>query len=225
MSPASSNGLVVPARHQPDLPLDRLHPHGSAGRGGRRDGRRVRGRRPRRAWPAPSSWRAWSRRTRRRAAASAPSRSPCSRRRKRSAAHSLSGAVVNPAAFRELFPELKDADFPFRAPVGAERVYLLTERPRAAPAHAAHHAATTATTWPRSARSCAGWARRPKAWASTCSPGFPAGRAARRGRPRARRAHHAERPQARRPARQRLHAADRHHGQGDRALRGHARRR
>src|SRR5687768_6644612 len=41
-------------------------------------------------------------------------------------AHSLSGAVVNPVAFRELFPELKDADFPFRGPVAAERVYLLT---------------------------------------------------------------------------------------------------
>jgi electron-transferring-flavoprotein dehydrogenase len=41
-------------------------------------------------------------------------------------AHSLSGAVVNPAAFRELFPEMKDGDFPFRAPVTGERVYLLT---------------------------------------------------------------------------------------------------
>jgi electron-transferring-flavoprotein dehydrogenase len=41
-------------------------------------------------------------------------------------AHSLSGAVVNPVAFRELFPEMKDADFPFRGAVGAERVYLLT---------------------------------------------------------------------------------------------------
>jgi electron-transferring-flavoprotein dehydrogenase len=40
--------------------------------------------------------------------------------------HSLSGAVVNPRAFRELFPELKDADFPFRAPVANEAVYLLT---------------------------------------------------------------------------------------------------
>src|SRR5216117_4106998 len=40
--------------------------------------------------------------------------------------HSLSGAVVNPRAFRELFPELKDADFPFRAPVAKEAVYLLT---------------------------------------------------------------------------------------------------
>ncbi len=41
--------------------------------------------------------------------------------------HSLSGAVVNPRAFRELFPEMKDADFPFRAPVTNERVYFMTE--------------------------------------------------------------------------------------------------
>ncbi|MBI4420558.1 MAG: 4Fe-4S dicluster domain-containing protein, partial [Gemmatimonadetes bacterium] len=40
--------------------------------------------------------------------------------------HSLSGAVVHPAAFRELFPELEDGDFPFRAPVTREAVYLLT---------------------------------------------------------------------------------------------------
>jgi electron-transferring-flavoprotein dehydrogenase len=40
--------------------------------------------------------------------------------------HSLSGAVVNPIAFRELFPELRDSDFPFRAPVSAERVYFMT---------------------------------------------------------------------------------------------------
>ena len=42
--------------------------------------------------------------------------------------HSLSGAVVNPRAFRELFPDLKDADFPFRGPVKRERVCLLTGR-------------------------------------------------------------------------------------------------
>src|SRR5678815_501769 len=41
--------------------------------------------------------------------------------------HSLSGAVVNPRAFRELFPDLKDADFPFRATVTNERVYFMTE--------------------------------------------------------------------------------------------------
>jgi len=42
--------------------------------------------------------------------------------------HSLSGAVVNPCAFRELFPDLQDSDFPFRAPVKREAVYLLTAR-------------------------------------------------------------------------------------------------
>ena len=42
--------------------------------------------------------------------------------------HNLSGAVVNPRAFQELFPELPAEQFPFRQPVGAEAVYLLTER-------------------------------------------------------------------------------------------------
>lgn len=41
--------------------------------------------------------------------------------------HNLSGAVVNPRAFRELFPELKDGDFPFRHEVRREKVMLLTE--------------------------------------------------------------------------------------------------
>ena len=41
--------------------------------------------------------------------------------------HNLSGAVVNPRAFRELFPELTDKDFPFRDAVAKEGVYLLTE--------------------------------------------------------------------------------------------------
>lgn len=44
--------------------------------------------------------------------------------------HSLSGAVVNPRALRELFPELKDSDFPFRGPVTKEAVYLLTAEGR-----------------------------------------------------------------------------------------------
>lgn len=39
--------------------------------------------------------------------------------------HSLSGAVVNPIAMRELFPDLELGDFPFRSPVEKERVYLL----------------------------------------------------------------------------------------------------
>lgn len=41
--------------------------------------------------------------------------------------HNLSGAVVNPGPFRELFPDCKDEDFPFRTPVDKEAVYLLTQ--------------------------------------------------------------------------------------------------
>ncbi len=42
--------------------------------------------------------------------------------------HSLSGAVVNPRAFRELLPDVPEDQLPFRQAVGAEAVYLLTER-------------------------------------------------------------------------------------------------
>jgi electron-transferring-flavoprotein dehydrogenase len=40
--------------------------------------------------------------------------------------HSLSGAVVNPAGFRELFPELSPGELPLRRPVTEESVYVLT---------------------------------------------------------------------------------------------------
>ncbi|MFL5534463.1 MAG: 4Fe-4S dicluster domain-containing protein [Gemmatimonadales bacterium] len=42
--------------------------------------------------------------------------------------HNLSGAVINPRAFRELFPDLPIEQLPFRQPVSREAVYLLTER-------------------------------------------------------------------------------------------------
>jgi electron-transferring-flavoprotein dehydrogenase len=41
--------------------------------------------------------------------------------------HSLSGAVINPRALRELFPDLRDSDFPFRGPVAGEAVYFLSQ--------------------------------------------------------------------------------------------------
>ena len=40
--------------------------------------------------------------------------------------HCLSGAVVNPREFRELFPEMDPSEFPLRRPVGKEGVYMLT---------------------------------------------------------------------------------------------------
>ena len=41
--------------------------------------------------------------------------------------HCLSGAVVNPRAMRELFPDVPAGELPFRGPVTNERVYLMTE--------------------------------------------------------------------------------------------------
>lgn len=40
--------------------------------------------------------------------------------------HSLSGAVINPRALRELFPDIKVQDLPLRQEVKSEAVYLLT---------------------------------------------------------------------------------------------------
>jgi electron-transferring-flavoprotein dehydrogenase len=42
--------------------------------------------------------------------------------------HNLSGAVVDPRPFRELFPDLKEEEFPFRTAVTKDMVYLLTEK-------------------------------------------------------------------------------------------------
>ena len=41
--------------------------------------------------------------------------------------HNLSGAVVNPSAFKELFPDLSMEDLPLRQPVTKEAVYVMTE--------------------------------------------------------------------------------------------------
>jgi electron-transferring-flavoprotein dehydrogenase len=43
-------------------------------------------------------------------------------------AHLVSGAVVNPVAFRSLFPDVPEHELPFRGPVTGEALYLLTER-------------------------------------------------------------------------------------------------
>ena len=40
--------------------------------------------------------------------------------------HNLSGAVVNPRGFRDLFPDLGPGDLPFRQPVPGEAVYFMT---------------------------------------------------------------------------------------------------
>jgi len=43
-------------------------------------------------------------------------------------AHSISGAVVNPSALRELLPDVAETDIPFESSVTAERIMLLTGR-------------------------------------------------------------------------------------------------
>lgn len=42
--------------------------------------------------------------------------------------HSLSGAIVNPIAFKRLFPDLKMNEAPFRLPVQKEKMYALTQK-------------------------------------------------------------------------------------------------
>jgi electron-transferring-flavoprotein dehydrogenase len=42
--------------------------------------------------------------------------------------HCLSGAIIRPGPFQELFPDVAMADMPFRSPVSGERVYLLGEK-------------------------------------------------------------------------------------------------
>ncbi len=42
--------------------------------------------------------------------------------------HCLSGAVVDPEAFRELFPDVPVSDLPFQGAVPGDRVHLLTEK-------------------------------------------------------------------------------------------------
>lgn len=41
--------------------------------------------------------------------------------------HTLSGAVINPAPLKELFPDLKEEDLPFKTKVDGEAVYMLTQ--------------------------------------------------------------------------------------------------
>ena len=95
-----------------------------------------------------------------------------------------------PAPLRELFPELKDSDFPLRAPVGAERVYLLTEgRALRIPTPPTMH---NHGNYMASLCEIVRWlGEKAEALGVNMFTGFPADAPARRGAPRARRAHHA----------------------------------
>jgi len=63
-------------------------------------------------------------------------------------AHSLSGAIVDPRALRELFPDYPDTDLPFEAEVSEEHLYYLTENkkfpfPFVPPSMSHHHCFVT----------------------------------------------------------------------------------
>ena len=88
--------------------------------------------------------------------------------------HNLSGAVVNPRAFRELFPDLTDADFPFRQRVDARGGVLPHRGRRRAGSRRRPPCTTTATTPPRSPRWCAGSARKAEELGVNVFTGFPA---------------------------------------------------
>ena len=96
--------------------------------------------------------------------------------------HNLSGAVVNPRAFRELFPELKDGDFPFRDTVGKESVVVLTETghipiPTPPPMHNAGNFTASIS------EICRWLGDRAEGLGVNVFPGFPSIRCWSRGRP------------------------------------------
>src|SRR6266550_9394221 len=112
---------IVPAQHQPPLPLDKLIlPDGAAGAGDRMELDVLI------VGAGPAGLACAIELAKLAKADSADLNIGVLEKAEALGEHSLSGAVVNPRAFRELFPDLKDADFPFRAPVTKEAVHLLT---------------------------------------------------------------------------------------------------
>ena len=117
--------MIVPARHQPPLPVDRLLvPVGAPGAGDRMELDVLI------VGAGPAGLAAAIELARLAQAAGRDLNIGVLEKAAALGEHSLSGAVVNPRPFRELFPDLKDSDFPFRAPVGKEAVYLLTAHRR-----------------------------------------------------------------------------------------------
>jgi len=118
-------GIVIPARYQPPLPLDRLLlPVGAPGAGDRMElDVLIVG-----AGPAGLACAIELAQLARRAVGDTELNIGVLEKAEALGEHSLSGAVVNPRAFRDLFPDLQDSDFPFRGRVRQERVCLLTSR-------------------------------------------------------------------------------------------------
>ena len=117
---------ILPVRHQPALPIDRLIRPDAPGAGGDRDGRRDRGCRAGRAGCAIELARL-VKKDQEAGGGMADLNIGVLEKAGALGEHCLSGAVVNPRAFQELFPDKKLEDFPFRQPVSGEAVYFLIE--------------------------------------------------------------------------------------------------
>ena len=189
----------------------------------------------RRASPARSGSASCSRSTRTCASGSATCRSRCSRRASRPGSHLLSGAVDEPARAATLFRgRLTIADIPTYGEVPGEAVYVLTRRARVRippPPTMRNHGNFIVS---RLASSAASSREQAEAARRGRPPGDVRDEAARRARPRGRRAHRRQGPRPRRRAAARLRAGHRRrrgrhgprrghaglpHGRGDRPVR------
>ena len=135
-------------------------------------------------------------------------------------AHQLSGAVMNPSAIRELFPD--DDSWPHYGEVEGERVYFMLNQEARDPAEARcrRRSATTATTSSRSPSSTAGWPRRPRRRARTSCPRPSAQKLLVEDGVVRRRPHRRQGPRQGGRREGQLRARLRRHRQGDRARRG-----
>ena len=163
---------ILPVRHQPPLPLDQLIRRDPPGAEAIEMDVVIVGAGPAGLACAIELARLAQKDQEAGGAHGASSTSPCWRRPARWASTASPGAVVNPARLPRALSRSQAQRLPL-PPAGGGRGGVLPDR-RAAPSASRRRppCTTTATTSPRSARSSAGWASRPRGWGSTCSPAF-----------------------------------------------------
>ncbi len=122
---ASGNAAIIPADHQPPLPLDRLivRHHTKDGLESAPVDVAIVG-----GGPAGLATAIELARLARADAALANLEVAVLEKSEGLGEHCLSGAVINPVSLRALFPNLSDADLPLRGPARKDRVMVLTKR-------------------------------------------------------------------------------------------------
>ena len=156
---------ILPIQYQASLPMERLILSEAAVRRGDRDGRAVRGGGAGGTCGRDRACEAGQGRT----APSATSTSACSRRPARWASTASRAPIVNPRAFRELFPDVPESEWPFRQRVDREAVYLLTEGGSVKIPTPPHDEESRQLRRVPLRGRAAGWASGRKPWASTSS--------------------------------------------------------